>query len=176
MVANQDLQLAYEVGGRASIEVLLHPFLDAREPELVEPGNLGLRKAAIRELRQGRAAPQRQRVASPSFVPQLLEASEIDPIRFHPEQVARRPCLEPLSAEQFSQLRDVDLQRLLRGLGWLILPKRVDQPVARDDAIHIEQQRGEEHALLRAAQLEAAPVLDYLERAEDQEFHRPRRR
>jgi hypothetical protein len=42
------------------------------------------------------------------------------------EQIAGRLRLQALLAEQFAQLRDVHLQYLLRRLGRIFLPERID--------------------------------------------------
>jgi hypothetical protein len=54
---------------------------------------------------------------------------EVELIGFRMQQIARRPGEQALLAEQFAQLRDVHLDRLLRRRSRLFLPERVDQPI-----------------------------------------------
>ena len=74
-------------------------------------------------------------------------------------------------AEQLSQLGDVHLESLMGGLRGPFVPERVDQAVASDDPVRVQEQEGNQRALFRAAELERAPFLEHLERAEDAEFH-----
>jgi hypothetical protein len=54
------------------------------------------------------------------------------------------------------------------GVLWrVVLPERVDQPVDGDGLVRLQEECGEERALLRAAQFERLPVGDDLQRAED---------
>jgi len=55
-------------------------------------------------------------------------------------------------------------------VGRRAVPELVDQAVAGDDAVRVQEQKPEEAALLRAPEWDLAPVLDGLERAEDPEL------
>ena len=70
------------------------------------------------------------------------------------EDVAGRPRLQALAAYELAQLGDVYLERLLGRLGRLVLPQRIDQPVARNHPIGLEEQQREERALLVPAEVE----------------------
>ena len=59
----------------------------------------------------------------------------------------------------------------LTGLGRVVLPERVDQPVGGDDLVRMQQQDRQERALLRAADIELATVLEHLQRTKNPEFH-----
>src|SRR5258706_10630933 len=101
----------------------------------------------------------------------MTEALEVDFARIGAEQVAAGLRDDAVSAESLAQLRDVHLQRLAGGRRRLVPPQRVDQPLARDGAVRLEQEPREQRALLLPAQLERAPVVDHLERAEETEVH-----
>jgi hypothetical protein len=64
----------------------------------------------------------------------------------------------------------VHLERGRRGLGRRSVPELVDQAVAGDDPVRVQEQKPEQAALLRAPERNLAPVLDGLERAEDPEL------
>ena len=61
MLLDQRLQLTDELGVAAPSDVTLDPFLETRETELVQAGDLGLGEALVCELGEGRPTPQRQR-------------------------------------------------------------------------------------------------------------------
>jgi hypothetical protein len=69
--------------------------------------------------------------------------------------------------EHLPELGDVDLERGRGGLRRGPVPELVDQPVSRDDPVRLEEQEGEQPALLGAAERQRTTVLDGLERAED---------
>ena len=54
---------------------------------------------------------------------------------------------------------------------WSLAPDTVDQPVEGDDLVRAQKQECQNCPLLRSAKLEHAPVVAYLERSEDSEFH-----
>ena len=60
---DESLELPDESEMARGVEVGLDPLLQRREPELFEPGDLRLRERLVRELRERRAAPERQRLA-----------------------------------------------------------------------------------------------------------------
>ena len=52
------------------------------------------------------------------------------------------------------------------------LAQLLEQPLARHDAVGVQQQDGEQRALARSADRERPAVRSYLERPQDEEFHR----
>ncbi len=62
------------------------------------------------------------------------------------------------------------LECLLGRLRRSLLPERVDQLVARDDPVRVQEQEADQGALLRAAELEQAAFVENLERPEDAKF------
>jgi hypothetical protein len=51
-------------------------------------------------------------------------------------------------------------------------PQRLDQAVARDDVVGVQQQERQQAALLRPAERQSRAVASNLDRSEDREFHR----
>src|SRR5437588_9992003 len=88
------------------------------------------------------------------------------------EDVARRTRLEPPVAERLAQLRDRVLQDLGRRGRWVPVPELVDQPLAREELVRMQEHEGEERLLLAPVQRDRPMLADDLERAEDAEFHR----
>src|SRR5215216_8111920 len=92
----------------------------------------------------------------PGFGHGPLEPAQVELPILDPQLVARRAGGEdPTSAagalglEQVAELRDVHLERLSRRLGRALAPQRLDQAIARDDLVRMEQQNAEEQSLLR---------------------------
>ena len=61
MLADERLELADELGVAATLEIGVEPRLERDEPELLQPCDLGLRPALVREVGEGGAAPERER-------------------------------------------------------------------------------------------------------------------
>ena len=132
-----------------------------------------LGKALVAKVGQRRPSPERQRLHQLALLLQTPEAVEIQLVLAHLQQVTRRPGLYPLLPEQLAQPRDVDLERFLCRLRRVVLPQRVDQPVIRDNVVGIEEQHGEQGALLGTAEIDGLPIRKHLQRAEDPELHSP---
>jgi hypothetical protein len=69
-------------------------------------------------------------------------------------------------------LRDVDLQRLLRSVRRLVGPERLNQAIAGNNSVRLEQEHCQQDALLLPSQVKRTPVGEDLERAEDPKLHR----
>jgi len=113
-------------------------------------------------------------VALLRLVDERLESIEVEFALADAELVAGRLGLrfDAVLAEQRPQLGDAHLDRLRRGLGWIVAPERVDQSVTRHNAIRVQQHGCEQRTLFRAGDVHRAPVLEHLQRAQDPELHR----
>ena len=85
-------------------ELALEPPFQRDQAQLFEPRDLALRERLEGEIRQRRPAPQRQRLLVALLGDQPLEAMEIELLVADPEQVAGRPRLQPVVAQQPPQL------------------------------------------------------------------------
>jgi len=141
-------------------------------PELLEAGGLGLGEAPVGEVGERRSPPEGQRLPEAALLLQSLEALQIELVGRKAQQVAGRHGLQALPAEELAELGDVHLQRLGGGLGRLSLPEGVDQAVARDDLVPVEQQDGQQTALLGAPKAHRPRLGVNLERPKDAELHR----
>src|SRR5438034_7569243 len=92
--------------------------------------------------------------------------------RSEAEQVSRRRRLErPLRLEQLPELRDVDLERLCRGRRRPLAPEPVDQALARERLVRMQQEERQERPLLRAAHPQRAAFAKHLQRSEQPKLH-----
>jgi hypothetical protein len=139
MLLHACFELSHQLVVATVCQVALDPLLEADQPKLLEAAYLDLREALIGQLGQWRPPPQGQRVPQPALVLRALEPGEIELVRLHPQQVARRRRQQALFTEQLPKLRDVQLKRLPRRLGRRFLPERVDQPSAGHDPIGLQQ-------------------------------------
>jgi len=69
-------------------------------------------------------------------------------------------------------MRDVDLERLVCGPRRSPAPDVLDQAVARDDAVGVEQKNGEQRPLFRRADVDRATIVENLQRSQDSKLHR----
>ena len=153
-------------------EISLDPLLQACEPDLLEAGDLRLREAVVCELGERRPLPERKRLVQVSLALQALEPSEIELVGLDAELIAGCLRLHPVLAQGLPELRHVDLKRLRRGVRRRLVPQRVDQAVARDDAVCLQQEESEESALLLSTEIDRVPVRAHLQRAEDLKLQR----
>ena len=153
-------------------ELALEPPFQRREPQLLEPCDLTLRERLEGEVRQRRPAPQRQRLLVALLGEQPLEAMQVELVVVDPEQVAGRPRLEPVVAQQPPQLGDLAVERGQRRRRRRLTPQRVDERVLRDDLVRPQQQHPEQRTAAAAAEGQNAAVVRHLQRAEDPEVDR----
>ena len=66
--------------------------------------------------------------------------------------VSRRTCDDALGSEQLPQTGDGVVDRGERSARRLLTPQDVDHAVGRDDLIGVDEQQGEERALVSAAE------------------------
>ena len=88
------------------------------------------------------------------------------------EQHAARPSLGAVRFEGRAQPRDVHPQRLLLA-GGLVAPQVVEDPISRHHPADVQQQQGEQGALLVGAEIDGSTAVQYLEGAEDAVLHHP---
>jgi hypothetical protein len=81
-------------------------------------------------------------------------------------------ALDPRSTERSPQAGDVIVDRVRGARRRRFAPQPVDQAIARDGPVRIQQKHCQHCALLRAAQREPTTVVSRLERTQDSELHR----
>jgi hypothetical protein len=163
----------------AEREIGLEPLLERGRAKLVEAHALRSYERHVREVRERRPAPERERLAerpgsscrclrSGTF-DELLEAVEIELVLLDVEDVADSPRVDPLPAQKPPQRVHRDLQRVLRGLGRPVAPEPVDQALAGDDRVAVQEQEREQRTLPAAPELDLGAVPDDLEWPEQPE-------
>jgi hypothetical protein len=167
----------------------VEPRFERRQPLLVQARALTVRERARRQVGQRLTSPERQRRAEQLVSPAglaggeraaafgrlPLELAQVELPRTDLDPVAVGAGLDhrPPAVQRLAEPRDVPLERVPRGRRRAIAPELVDQALARDHSVRVEQEDCQERALFRAADRDLAAVLDDLERAEDPELHDP---
>ena len=116
---------------------------------------------------------------APPLVAEALEPREVELPVVDPEHVPRATGGEDLPVraarslrlEEPAQRRHVPLQRLDRRRWWPVAPELVDQPVARDGLVRLQEEHREERALLPRPERHEAVAVANLDRPEDPEVH-----
>ena len=139
--------------------------LDRHQPELLEPGRIGLQGRLIREVLErtgpatGPAPPRARRrpwrdPGSSRARASLTRASKsraVQAVAIDPDGVAARVALDDL-AERLAKLRHVRLEGVAGGVRRRLPPHPVDQPVDRHRRVGFGEEQGEDEPLLRTAQ------------------------
>ena len=168
----------------AEREVRLDPLLQRDEPELVEPGDLGLGEGLVEEVRERRPSPERECLAERTLGRTRIAARERratlgreadEPMDVHAlglelEDIARSARHDGFRAERLAKLGHVDLDGVRGGLGRVARPEALDELVDRDDPSGLEREHGEERAGLLPAERDWVSVLQRLQRPEEPEL------
>ena len=184
MAGDQRLELADHVAVPAQGELGFDAPLERGEAQLLETGAL-VAGELLRELGQRRPAPQPERVPqelgrlrrisliefAPALGDETLEAGEIELILTDLEEVAGRTGVEPRLGQRLPELRDVDLHHLLSGLGHVVPPELVDDPVAGDGVVRAQEQHCQQCPLLARGERQRLRAVDDFERAEKPKLH-----
>ena len=110
------LDLAHHLGVATELEQDVDPPLHRLEPQLVEPLDGRLREIVEHEIRQRRAAPERERLrqqrkalpgrSAPRLVEQALEPPRVDRCVGCVQEITRGPGLDRFGAELAPQAED----------------------------------------------------------------------
>ena len=160
MLGNQRLELADDVALVPERELGLDPQFDCGEAKLLETCGL-VPAEGFSELGEGGAARERKgagqqlprlpgvvlRERLSGFGDRALEQGKVEFVVAHLEQVARRACVQPRLRKRLPQLRHVDLHHLLCRVRHVLAPERVDELLAGDRAVGVQEQDREERPL-----------------------------
>src|SRR5580704_2211216 len=188
MLADERLKLADQPRVLAQRELRLDSLLQSGQPGFLEPRDLWLCERLVREIREGRATPQPERLPEPpgrgtritvlqraSTLPnKRLEAFHIHLARFGLQQVPARTGHQQPVAKRLAQARHVPLNDLDRARGCLLAPELVYQAIRRDHLAAMDQQHGQQRPLLGCAYRYRAVWIDNLKRSENVELNHPR--
>jgi len=188
VAGDERLELGHEVGVTAEREIGVDAPLERHGALLLEACDLGLRKGLVRDVGQRRASPQGERLAQeagrvrgpaarervPTLAQEPLEAIDVELAVLDPQRVAAPVRLEPVPfavAERAPQAADVVLQHLRRGRRGRLAPQRVDQAIARDRLVAMQEQQHQHNALPALAELDGAVLVGDLERSQQAKEH-----
>ena len=190
---DEHLELAHHLGVAPQRQIGLDPLLERGEAKFVEPRDLGLRERLVREVGERRTTPERQADAQrlgglcrsvvgqrpPSVIEGALEAVQVELARgdLHhvPVPAREQRSLRIAVAERLAELRHVDLDGLGGGRRRRPTPQVVDQPLARDDLVRVQQQERQERALTTPTEQDLAILRGHLEGTKDLVLHEPLR-
>ena len=173
MLSDECLQLGDERRVSSGLEICVDPLLEAGESELVEPCDFGLGKGLVREVGQRSSAPEPKSLRELPVLDKLCELLQIELSGLDSKLITESARGNAVAAKALAKLRDVDLQRLGRRPWGSLAPQRLDQPVARDDAIRVEQENGKQGAVFRGADVDRATFVENLQRTQDSKLHAP---
>jgi hypothetical protein len=101
---------------------------------------------------------------------EALEPSEVELLGLELQPVAGPMPLDALGAEHLAEPVHVHLERRDGGPRGLGAPESVDDPVSRCDRVRVQEQEGQQGALLRRSQRERPFVPDDLDGSQDAEL------
>lgn len=184
---DEALELGHELVVPAESELRFVPKLERTETPLLELCGLGRVDGLASEIGERRADPERKRLSKilRSFgrasrfercgcsLDEPVEPAEVELRRVEPQPVAGSVPLDAIRPQGSAQPVHVDLERRHRGRRRFVGPEHVDEPVARDDRVRVQEQGGQQRALLRRSEGERAVVSDRLDRSQNAEFDAP---
>jgi len=161
-------------------EVQLAPPRQRSQAQVLQPHDVRLREWLVGEVLQRASPPQTQglpqqvrllfRPGAPGVSQQALEAYGVEVVRAEAQGVPRWAGEEHPVREHLPHLRDVGLDHLPGAHGRL-LPKVLDQPMARDGAARVQEQDGEQRTLFRRRDHDLGLAVHDLERPQNAELH-----
>jgi hypothetical protein len=167
---HQALELGDEGGGDAGAQVGVDAVLGGKQPELIQAGDDGPAEIAVGHVHQGRAAPQRERLAQgrgggSRVVAQLYSAAGGE--LFEPDDVGRAgiefqlvaggPGFDDRVRQRAAQPGNQGLQRVRRARRRLVGPQPVNQLAGRDQLAGAQRQHDQQRAQPGSADVERGP-------------------
>jgi hypothetical protein len=185
VLANERPQLGHELGASAEREIGVDPVLERDQPPLLQPLGLALRKRLVEDVCQRGATPKRERGAQrlgrfaglalrklcTSFHEEPFESVEVELVGLDVQHIAGGAPREAPVSEGLAQTRDVVVEGVRGRRRRPLAPQAVDQAVAGDDLVRVQQQDGEERTLLRTAEREITTVALHGDGAENRKHH-----
>ena len=187
MLADQRLQRPDDVRVAAEGEPRLDELLVRRDPQLVEPGDGGLRERLVREVGERGAAPEDEgalerggrgrRMAGgelpAALLEEILEAAGVELLGRERQDVPVLPGGQrgPAVREGLAQARDLHVERARGGRRRALAPQRVHDPVGGQHLVRMQEQQREQRPAAAAAERDDPSLVEHLERAEDAELH-----
>jgi hypothetical protein len=183
--ADESLQHRQGVVDAVSRQQRVGEVLHGRDTRLFQRLGRRLRERLVRDVRQRRSTPQRertlQREGGPVRVPggqrlapsrgKALEPVDVQAVLGHRQQVAGVAGHDRVVAQRASQRTHVHLQRLGGRRGWRLAPQPIDQALRGDHLVRMERQQREQRAWTATSERDHRPVAAGLDRAEQSVLH-----
>ena len=188
MLGDQRLELGDQLAVLAEREPGLDVVLDRGDPQLLEAADRFLRERLVAHVRQSRPTPEGERVGKgvgrllrpargevvTALPGQLLEPRYVELAGRHAGDVAAsfrddHGGLRAVGLDRLAQLRHVPLQRRRGRRRSRPVPDEVDQPVAGNDLVGVQQQDRQHAALARPAERRHRVSGSGFDRAEEPE-------
>ena len=188
MLAYEHVQLSENLLLAAESEVALDPVHQRRDTQLVQPCHLVAAQRFQLQPRERGATPESKRFPeafgsaleltvrhrSAGLGHDLLHHCGVELFWLEAQPIAprsRRDGIVTLPREHPTQLRDIDVDRLARRRRRRFPPQVVDQALARDELVRVQEEDGEDETLLERPQRNRLALVEHFERPKDPEFH-----
>jgi len=181
VLGDELLELRDQLGVASERKLGLDAGFDGGETLLLEPAGLRAGEGGVGKVCERRAAPEREcfaqrlgglrRAGGAGTEHELPKPLEVELAQLGPQRVTGAARLQALGAQHAAQAVHGDLDRVGGGLGRPLAPEAVDDSLAPDEFVGVEQEEGEQRALARAAERQLGPPFRDLERPEHPEFH-----
>ena len=193
VLGDERLQHADELLVAAELEVGVDAIGERRQANLLESPDLRLGEGLEGEIGEGWSAPERERFeerpdrqprtpraqGASALLDQPLESIGVELVPPDTKEIARGPGDQHVvvvapsapTSECLAQLGDVHLYDLDSGRRRATGPELVDESIDRDDLVSVQQQDGQQHPLLAAAQRKLTLLRPDLKRPEDPKLH-----
>ena len=174
MCGDERLDLAHEGGVPPFLQIQVDPSFEGGEPRFVEPRRLRARERRVRDVRERRPAPERERLSEllRTALREVREPLGVELGGLDPDEVPR--CLrdDPVGSERAAESVDVHLEGVLGARGRRLAPDPVDEAVGRDRAIGLQEEPRQERTRPWAAEGDGQSVVaDHLQRPQQPELH-----
>src|ERR671934_27235 len=106
---------------------------------------------------------------------QLPQTRNVQLVDIKPDAIAAvrgRDRVMTVASQGLAKLGDVNVDRLPRRRRRRLTPELVDQPLARDELVRMQEQGRQDEPLLQPAQRDRLALVDHLEWPEDPVLHR----
>jgi hypothetical protein len=189
MRGDERLELRDDRPVAAECEVRLDPILLGDDPALLQSLGLTFGEGLERDVGERGASPFDEGLAKlhrrtrrivgverpPSLLGKPLEPGGVERAGFESKPISgalrREDVADAGSSQDLPELRDVDLQRVLRRRRNPLAPQAVDELVDRDDLVQMDDEDREQRALLGPTEGKWSFIAEDLEGAKDPNIH-----
>ena len=171
---HERVELRHERAVAPVVEICGDPRLERRQTALLQARRLRLGEGLVRDVRERRPAPERERLGGRSLRDEPLEPLDVQLPLLHAQQIAGRARDDAVGAESLSQCVHVHLQRARAARRRLLAPDAVQQTVHGDDLVRVQQEQREQRPRpLPTESHRPTVVVHHLQRPQQPELHSP---